>query len=76
MCWSASSSHISNNSIIAIESEQESVKQLALIEGPEDIRIFEYSVLVTDLDGDVVTIFHHYRDRADCENNFDELKNQ
>lgn len=67
---------ISNNSIIAIESEQESVKQLALIEGPEDIRIFEYSVLVTDLDGDVVTIFHHYRDRADCENNFDELKNQ
>jgi len=23
-----------------------------------------------------VAIFYHYRDRADCENNFDELKNQ
>jgi len=24
----------------------------------------------------VVTIVQHYRDRADCENNFDEIKNQ
>ena len=33
-------------------------------------------MLVTDLDADLTSVFHHYRDRADCENNFDELKNQ
>ncbi len=38
--------------------------------------IFEYSVLVTLLGADVTTIVQHYRDRADCENNFDEIKNQ
>lgn len=37
---------------------------------------FEYSVLVTSLTNSVVTIVQHYRDRADCENNFDEVKNQ
>jgi hypothetical protein len=29
-----------------------------------------------DLDSDLVSVFYHYRDRADCEKNFDELKNQ
>ena len=37
---------------------------------------FEYSALVTSLDAEVVTIVQHYRYRADCENNFDEIKNQ
>jgi hypothetical protein len=37
---------------------------------------FEYSVLVTSLASEVVTIIQHYRNRADCENNFDEIKNQ
>jgi len=49
---------------------------LAFIDGPEEIRAYEYSVLVTDLEDDLITLFHHYRDRADCENNFDEMKNQ
>ena len=40
------------------------------------MKVFEYSVLVTDLNNDLVSLFHHYRDRADSENNFDELKNQ
>ena len=31
---------------------------------------------MTDLDDDLLTLFYHYRDRADCENNFDEIKNQ
>ncbi len=39
------------------------------------MRLYEYSVLVTDLDYELVTIMRHYRDRADCENNFDETKN-
>lgn len=39
-------------------------------------RRYEYAVLVTDLDYPVLTLAQLYRDRADCENHFDELKNQ
>jgi hypothetical protein len=42
----------------------------------KDISAYEYQVLVTNLDEHISTIAQHYRDRADCENNFDELKNQ
>ena len=38
--------------------------------------LHEYAVLVTSLDEEVATLAQHYRDRADAENNFDELKNQ
>ena len=38
--------------------------------------VYEYAVLVTSLRDEVLTIAQHYRDRADSENNFDELKNQ
>ena len=37
---------------------------------------YEYAVLVTDLRHELVTIAQLYRDRADAENTFDELKNQ
>lgn len=40
------------------------------------IHVYEYAVLVTSLRDDIATIAQHYRDRADSENNFDELKNQ
>ena len=50
--------------------------QFSLVEPTEDLSAFEYSVLVTSLDAEVITIVQHYRDRADCENNFDEIKNQ
>jgi hypothetical protein len=36
---------------------------------------FEYQVLVTNRDDDIATIAQLYRDRADAENVFDELKN-
>jgi Transposase DDE domain group 1 len=39
-------------------------------------RIYEYAVLVTSLPNEIITIAQHYRDRADSENIFDELKNQ
>jgi Transposase DDE domain group 1 len=42
----------------------------------EDINAYEYAALVTNMDREVLTIASHYRDRADSENNFDELKNQ
>jgi hypothetical protein len=41
-----------------------------------DFREYEYGVLVTSLDQEIVTTAQLYRDRADSENGFDELKNQ
>jgi hypothetical protein len=43
--------------------------------GP-DKSIWEYAALVTSLDSEILTLGQLYRDRADCENAFDELKNQ
>jgi hypothetical protein len=37
--------------------------------------VWEYAVLVTSLTSEILTIGQLYRDRADCENSFDELKN-
>jgi len=39
-------------------------------------RLYEFAILVTSLEDEIVTIAQHYRDRADSENIFDELKNQ
>lgn len=46
------------------------------IEGCGDIKLWEYSAIATSLEGDVLSIAQLYRDRADSENVFDELKNQ
>lgn len=55
-------------------------KQLQLgfpmLENGEEGKKWEYAVLVTSLNADVLTLGQLYRDRADCENAFDELKNQ
>ncbi len=67
---------LSSDNIVGIEYQKDDQQRLAFIDGPEDIKAYEFSVLVTDLDDELVTIFYHYRDRADCENNFDEMKNQ
>src|SRR5215467_8351434 len=37
--------------------------------------VWEYAALVTSLDREILTLGQLYRDRADCENAFDELKN-
>ena len=50
--------------------------QLALINATEPYHRYEYAVLVTSLPYDIAGVAQLYRDRADCENNFDELKNQ
>jgi len=42
----------------------------------EDMQVYEYAALATSLEDEILTITQHYRDRADSENNFDELKNQ
>jgi hypothetical protein len=49
---------------------------LAFVEADIAAKRYEYAVLVTDLNHELLTIAQLYRDRADAENTFDELKNQ
>jgi len=49
---------------------------LAFIEGDVPTARYEYAVLVTSTTHPILTLAQLYRDRADSENNFDELKNQ
>ena len=67
---------LAKDPLIGLEYQHGGQRELALVEGPEDLRLFEYSVLVTNLADELITLMRHYRDRADCENNFDEAKNQ
>ncbi len=48
----------------------------AFIEGDVPTARYEYAVLVTSTTHPILTLAQLYRDRADSENNFDELKNQ
>jgi hypothetical protein len=41
----------------------------------EDVSVYEYSVLVSSLDAEMLTLAQLYRDRGNSENPFDELKN-
>jgi len=50
--------------------------QLAFVEKEVPAKGYEYAVLVTDLAYDTRAIAQLYRERADAENAFDELKNQ
>ena len=59
--------------------EDPETKQLSLDFAEVDdgkMRIYEYAVLVTSMTDQILAITQHYRDRADSENVFDELKNQ
>jgi hypothetical protein len=49
--------------------------RLSFAEVEKDIAIYEYAVLVTSLDAEVLSVAALYRDRAAAENAFDELKN-
>ena len=52
--------------------------QIALhfIDENEPVKSWEYAVLVTNAKYELAQIGQLYRDRADCENGFDEIKNQ
>lgn len=67
---------LNKDALIGLEYDNSGQQELAFVEGPEDMRLFEYSVLVTSLNDDLVALMQHYRERADGENNFDEIKNQ
>jgi hypothetical protein len=49
---------------------------LSFMETLKPGQVYEYAVLVSSLGKAVLTLAQHYRDRADAENNFDEIKNQ
>lgn len=61
---------------VALADEGPVQLHLAFIDGPATMRRYEYAVLVTSLPSEILTLAQLYRDRADCENCFDELKNQ
>lgn len=50
--------------------------EFAFIEGDVPTARYEYAVLVTSTPYEIRALAQLYRDRADAENNFDELKNQ
>jgi hypothetical protein len=66
-----------NKDVLAVTEDFES-KQLKLNFGTLDseMKLYEYAVLVTSCQDEIITMAQHYRDRADSENVFDELKNQ
>jgi hypothetical protein len=56
--------------------KEEPQGKFAFIEGDVPTARYEYAVLVTSTAHPILTLAQLYRDRADSENNFDELKNQ
>ena len=52
------------------------VLALPFDEVQDNAQVWEYTVLVTNAAYDISAIGQLYRDRCDCENGFDELKNQ
>ncbi len=50
--------------------------ELAFIEADVPTARYEYAVLVTSTSHEILALAQLYRDRADVENNYDELKNQ
>ncbi|MGA9210818.1 MAG: transposase [Terriglobales bacterium] len=63
-------------SLAVAERDAEGQLYLGFAEIGKGREVYEYAVLVTSLDTEILSIGQLYRDRADCENNFDELKNQ
>ncbi len=51
-------------------------QQIELLMPDQDVQAWEYAVLVTSSTYPLEVFGQLYRDRADCENGFDELKNQ
>jgi len=61
---------------VAIKLEAAEQLELAFVLPHGPGKRYEYAVLVSSLEHDINAVAQLYRDRADAENNFDELKNQ
>jgi hypothetical protein len=68
------------NGEVVISQENEGQQLLGFVEADrkagKQITGYEYAVLVTNTDYEILALGQLYRDRADAENAFDELKNQ
>jgi hypothetical protein len=65
------------NHDLALSNQNDNGQQLlTFLEVGPDKELWEYAALVTSLNAEILTLGQLYRDRADCENGFDELKNQ
>jgi hypothetical protein len=62
--------------VVIVEDVRKKAAQLSFLEIQDPVSTYEYAVLVTTLKDEVLTLAQHYRDRADSENVFDEMKNQ
>lgn len=58
------------------QSNEQLVLALAHDQVQDSAQVWEYTVLATNASYDITAIGQLYRDRCDCENGFDELKNQ
>lgn len=67
---------LKKDSMVASARDETDQLRLSFPEIDDEVAIHEYAVLVTSLEAEALTIAQLYRDRADCENVFDELKNQ
>lgn len=64
------------DSLVAESGSEGQQQALHFIDRSDKVKLWEYAVLVTNTDHALEAIGQLYRDRADCENGFDELKNQ
>ena len=64
------------SSLVADASHENPQPELQFLDHSEAAKLWEYAVLVSNADYSIQAIGQLYRDRADCENGFDELKNQ
>src|SRR5947199_119644 len=62
--------------LVLVDRTQPEQPLLGFAEVGPDREVWEYAGLVTSLDDEILTLGQLYRDRGDCENTFDELKNQ
>lgn len=67
---------VKDNMVVAETSNENQQSALHFIDHSDKVKLWEYAVLVTNTDYSLEAIGQLYRDRADCENGFDELKNQ
>ena len=64
------------DNLVAQTSNENQQQTLHFIDSSDKVKVWEYAVLVTNADYALEAFGQLYRDRADCENGFDELKNQ
>ncbi|MCP3671415.1 MAG: hypothetical protein GY814_13480, partial [Gammaproteobacteria bacterium] len=55
---------VEKENTLVLEGKKNDQQSLAFVDGPEDLKLYEYSVLITSLEDDIIAIVQHYRDRA------------